>query len=259
MSDVWSLRRYVWALRRSPEGTRRVWRQRQVLQVILRGEYGPRWWEVAPAFAGLGLAIGLPLACVSWLWVRVGWWAALPAATTVVVVGARAAVLRHRKAAVRHRQHAVRFTLDDVDAADDRAFRRIVGRLLLRDGWVNVRGVRVTDAGVVHLVGIGPDGCQLGCAVERGGKLPGGPGEGRAALRPVGSTPPRGPTDSPGARPPLFVVVSSGAFSRERVVWAARNGVRLVDREMLRRWATGEDLVALLGLGLGDVAERDAS
>lgn len=58
----------VWTLRRSPDGTRRAWRQREELQVIQRGEYGPRWWEIAPAFAALLLALALPLFAVGWAW-----------------------------------------------------------------------------------------------------------------------------------------------------------------------------------------------
>ncbi|MFD4973624.1 hypothetical protein [Streptomyces sp. NPDC058424] len=53
-------------------------------------------------------------------------------------------------------------------------------------------------------------------------------------------------------------MVSSGTFARERVVWAARHGVRLVDRALLERWAAGEDLAVLLDLGL-DHAQSDAS
>ncbi|WP_431776323.1 hypothetical protein [Streptomyces cucumeris] len=246
----------MWSLRRSPEGTRRQHRLQAALQLRLRGEYGPEWWEVAPAYVALVAAVGLPLALLGWLWNRVGWWAALLAAAALAYA-VRAAVLHRRAVLARKRRQAVRFTLDQVDAADDRAFRRMIGRLLVRDGWTHVRGVRVNDAGVVHLVGVGCDGRQLGVAFERGIEQAGHGSGGRAALRPVvqAAKLPAGAAAGPQA---LFLVVSSGSFARERVVWAARTGVQLVDRAMLQRWAAGEDLTVLLDLDVDDV-RPDAS
>ncbi|MFD4056462.1 hypothetical protein ACFXOQ_11865 [Streptomyces californicus] len=237
----------VWPLRRSPEGTRRAWRQREELQVILRGEYGPRWWEVAPAFLAALVAIGLPLFAVGWLWARLGWWAALLGAGGIAY-GVRAVVLRRREVAARNRRRAVRFTLDQVDAADDREFRRIVGRLLRRDGWT-AKGVLVNDRGTVHLVGNDPAGRRMGCAFERGITAAGEDGPRSAAtLRPVSAAPDDdGPEETEGPAP-LLLIVSSGSFARERVVWAARNNVRLVDRGQLQRWAAGESLRVLLDL-----------
>ncbi|GAA2111013.1 hypothetical protein GCM10009802_08460 [Streptomyces synnematoformans] len=245
----------VWPLRRSPEGTRRSWRQREVLQVILRGEYGPRWWEVAPAFAGVVVGVGLPLFVVGWLWVWVGWWAALLAAG-LFAYGARAVVLRRREVAARKRRRAAweraRFTLDEVDAADDRGFRRIVGRLLVRDGW-SAKGVLVNDQGAVHLVGNDGDGRRMGCAFERGITAAGQDGPRSAApLRPVSAAPDDDGPEETEAPAPLLLIVSSGAFARERVVWAARNNVRLVDRDQLARWAAGESLRELLDLNHAD-------
>ena len=245
----------VWPLSRSPVGTRRAWRKREELQRRLNGEYGPEWWEVAPAFAAVLAVVALPLAGLGWLWSRVGWWAALLAAAALAYA-VRAAVRQRRAALARRRRRAKCFSLADIDAADDRAFRAIVGRLLLRDGWTHVRGVRISRE-VVHLVGNGPDGRQLGVAFERGIERTGRGSGGRAALRPVGGAPQLPTATAPGARP-LFLVVSSGTFARERVVWAARHGVRLVDRTLLARWAAGEDLAVLLDLGLDDV-QPDAS
>ncbi|MEU5610507.1 hypothetical protein AB0H03_17530 [Streptomyces sparsogenes] len=245
----------VWPLSRSPVGTRRAWRKREELQRRLNGEYGPEWWEVVPAFAAVLAVIGLPLAGLGWLWSRVGWWAALLAAAALVYA-VRAGVRQRRAALARRRRQARCFSPADIDAADDRAFRAIVGRLLLRDGWTQVRGVRITQD-VVHLVGNGPDGRQLGVAFERGIERAGQGSGGRAALRPVGGAP-QLPTATAPATRPLFLVVSSGTFARERVVWAARHGVRLVDRTLLERWAVGEDLAVLLDLGLDDV-QPDAS
>ncbi|MGP3691155.1 hypothetical protein ACTVZO_41915 [Streptomyces sp. IBSNAI002] len=217
--------------------------------MILRGEYGPRWWEVAPAYVGLLLAVGLPLFAVVWLWVRLGWWAGLLTAGALAY-GVRAVVLRRREVAARNRRSAVRFTRADIEAADDRGFRRIVGRLLVRDGWT-AKGVVVNGAGVVHLVGTGADGRRMGCAFERGVEAAGEDGPRLAAtLRPVSAAPDDDGRDEPEGLAPLLLVVSSGRFARYRVVWAARNGVRLVDGGQLLRWAAGENLRVLLALDL---------
>ncbi|MFE7268195.1 hypothetical protein ACFU9B_40360 [Streptomyces sp. NPDC057592] len=245
----------VWPLSRSPVGTRRAWRKREELQRWLNGKQGPEWWEIVPALAAVLAVIGLPLAGLSWLWSQVGWWAALLAAAALAY-GVRAA-LRQRRAVLEQRRRRARcYSLPEIDAADDRKFRAIIGRLLLRDGWMQVRGVRISRE-VVHLVGNGPDGRQLGVAFERGADRAGQGSGGRAALRPVGGVPQLPTATAPGTWP-LFLVVSSGTFARERVVWAARHGVRLVDRALLQRWAAGEDLVMLLDLDL-DHAQPDAS
>lgn len=245
----------VWLWDRSPLGTRRAWRKREELRLRVSGQWGPEWWEVLPGFAAVLAVTLLPVAVLGWLWAKVGWWAALLAAAAMAY-GVRSSVRRRRALAVEQQRQAVRFGLEQVDTADDRRFRTIVGRLLLRDGWTDVRGVLIRP-GVVHLVGNGPDGRKLGVAFERGVERAGREsGGGRAALRPVGGslTLPEGAT---GPRA-LFLVVSSGAFARERVVWAARNDVRLVDRAMLQQWAGGEHLAVLLGLGREDV-RSDAS
>ncbi|MFI5987089.1 hypothetical protein ACIBEA_40270 [Streptomyces sp. NPDC051555] len=215
--------------------------------MILRGEYGPRWWEIAPAFVALLLAVGLPMAVVGWLWMRLGWWAGL-LAVGALAYGVRAVVLRRREVAARNRRRAVRFTRTEIDVADDRGFRRIVGRLLVRDGWT-ARGVVVNDGGVVHLVGDG-HGRRMGCAFERGVEAAGEDGPRAAAtLRPVSAAPDDGP-EEPRGPAPLLLIVSAGSFGRDRVVWAARNDVRLVDGGQLLRWASGENLRVLLDLDI---------
>ncbi|MEU0032034.1 hypothetical protein [Streptomyces sp. NPDC006335] len=255
-----SVRTWRWLrqLGPSPVGTQRAWRKRAELQRWLNGQQGPQWWEVVPVVAASGVVIGLPLAGLGWLWSRVGWWAALLGVAALVYV-VETAVRWRRAMLARRRRRARYFSLAEIDASDDRRFRTIVGRLLLRDGWTQVRGVRISRD-VVHLVGNGPDGRQLGVAFERGTVNGAEPGSGgRAPLRPVDGPPHLPTATAPGVRP-LFLVVSSGKFARERVVWAARHGVRLVDRALLQRWAAGEDLAVLLDLDLDlDHVQPDAS
>jgi hypothetical protein len=43
-------------------------------------------------------------------------------------------------------------------------------------------------------------------------------------------------------------VLNFGRFNRERVVWASRSGVHLVDRTALGRWTGGEELDRVLYL-----------
>ncbi|MFJ8957345.1 hypothetical protein ACIRO1_45370 [Streptomyces sp. NPDC102381] len=254
VSGVWRRRRRWqwprWRWNRSPVGTRRAWRKREELRLRVSGQWGPEWWEILPGFAAVLAAVALPVTVLGWLWVHVSWWAALLVAAAVAY-GVQAAVRRRRAVAAERQRQAVRFGLEQVDAADDRRFRALIGRLLLRDGWTDVKGVLVRP-GVVHLVGHG-HGRQLGVAFERGGQ----DGGGRAALRPVGASPAL-PAGATGSRA-LFLVVSSGSFARERVVWAVRNDVHLVDRVLLERWAGGEHLAALLRLDLDDDVRSDAS
>ncbi|MFB7328405.1 hypothetical protein [Streptomyces sp. NPDC056190] len=61
----------------------------------MNGKQGPKWWEIAPAFAAVLTVIGLPLVGLGWLWSRVGWWAALLAAAALAYA-VRAAVRQRR-------------------------------------------------------------------------------------------------------------------------------------------------------------------
>lgn len=236
-------------LRRRSAGSRRERRRRAELQARLAGEFGPQWWQVLPAFAGLLLAVVLPVYVLGWLWSRVGWWAALLLGAAAVCAGAAGRQRARSRAAARR---AVRFGLGEFDAADPAGQRQMVGRLLRRDGWLRVRGVWANDAGVMHLVGERPGGRRLGVAFDRGVEA----GEGsRAALRPVTSAG-GDPQDDGDGPTPVLLVVSGGTFGRERVVWAARSGVHLVDRALLGRWAGGACLADLLDLDLGESSSR---
>ncbi|MFE4447984.1 hypothetical protein [Streptomyces sp. NPDC056820] len=99
----------------------------------MNGKQGPKWWEIAPAFAAVLTVIGLPLVGLGWLWSRVGWWAALLAAAALAYA-VRAAVRQRRAVLTRRQRQARCFSLPEIDVSDDRRFRAIVGRLLLREG-----------------------------------------------------------------------------------------------------------------------------
>ncbi|MGW4049022.1 hypothetical protein [Streptomyces sp. NPDC004721] len=74
----------------------------------MNGKQGPKWWEIAPAFAAVLTVIGLPLVGLGWLWSRVGWWAALLAAAALAYA-VRAAV-RQRRAVLTRRQRQRRWS-----------------------------------------------------------------------------------------------------------------------------------------------------
>lgn len=232
----------VMRLRRAPAG----WlerRRRTALLLRRAGVAEPGWWELAFVVLVLVAAVGVPLYGVLWVWSRVGWPAALLLAGLLGYL-ARAGLLRRRAVLAHRRRAVVRYSLADIDAADPRGYRRIVGRLLQRDGWQHVRGVRVLPD-VVHLVGVDAGGRQLGVAFERTDVDAGGTSAAvLRVLRPVVEEPTEPEHGQPVA--PLLLVVSRGQFDRERVVWAARTGVTLVDRDLLARWAAGEELPTLL-------------
>ncbi|MCZ0984052.1 hypothetical protein O1L60_45640 [Streptomyces diastatochromogenes] len=244
----------VWPLSRSPVGTRRSWRKREELQRWLNGKQGPEWWEVVPAFAAVLAVLGLPLAGLWWLWSRVGWWAALLAAAALVyAAGARCAGggpcsrgAGGRRGASPPLRSTPRTTggsgRSSGGCCSATAGRRSAG-CASAGRWCTSSATGPTGASWAWPSSGEP--AVRSRAAGAGGAAPGG----RRPQLPTAT--------APGARP-LFLVVSSGTFARERVVWAARHGVRLVDRTLLQRWAAGEDLAVLLDLDL-DHAQPNAS
>lgn len=250
------------------QGTRREARRRRVFAARRAGRYGPRWWEVAPGFAGVGLAVAASVAVLAWTWSHLTSWAAAAAVLLGLLAGlrVRAVVLQRRRrvprvpgrpasrvpgvparpavppAAVPVRPRRVLRTvkLATIDTVDDTEYRRIVSLLLRRDGWTQLREVPVGRSR--HVTGVGRSGVPLGLACERGDDVDDDTGH-AAALRPVAAA--DASEHVPGV---LYVIVSTGRFERSRVLWAARSGVHLVDRALLARWAAGEHLAELLDL-----------
>lgn len=86
-------------------GSRRSQRQRAVSELRAQGRYGPTFWEVLPGFVGLGLAIGLPVGFLSWMYAELG---VVGLVLGIAVLAAAAVLLvRWRRAAA----HAARWAL----------------------------------------------------------------------------------------------------------------------------------------------------
>lgn len=220
---------------------------------------GPTLRDVLPALALTAAALTLPLALLLLLFTGLDWWTCLVTALISVTVGL-AALRLHRRRSSRPAPAAVpapvavpepparpplpnhpprRPTAAQIADLPDAAYRQVVANLLQRDGW-QVREVPVGDD--VHLVGAHHDGSQIGLRCLRG-ELSDQDGQDSAApLRPVGAPPAGAPTGA------LWLMVSTGSWSRSTVRWAARSNIRLVDAPLLDRWSAGEDLADLLGL-----------
>ncbi|MGK4586063.1 hypothetical protein [Kitasatospora sp. HPMI-4] len=221
---------------------------------------GPTLLEVLPALALTVLALALPLSGLLMLAVSLGWWTCLTSAVIAVVAGL--VVLRwHRTRSNRtESEPAAPAEAASVPAAappmparaphpagaaqiaalDDAGYRAAVARLLDRDGW-QVREIPVGDD--VHLVGDHrADGTRIGLRCLRGESSAGEGEDSAAPLRPIGAPPAGAPTGT------LWLMVSTGSWSRATVRWAVRTNVRLVDAPLLDRWCAGEDLADLLHL-----------
>lgn len=216
---------------------------------------GPALLDVLPALTATAAALSLPLAALLMLLLSAGWWTCLLIAVISVTVGLVALRLQRGRsprtaAAVRAAaptatpplpNHAPRPAgAAQIEALDDAGYRVAVGKLLDRDGW-QIREIPVGDD--VHLVGTHrSDGSRIGLRCLRG-ELSGPAGEDSAApLRPIGAPPAGAPTGT------LWLMVTTGSWSRTTVRWAVRTNVRLVDGPLLDRWCSGEDLADLLDL-----------
>ncbi|WP_406424290.1 hypothetical protein OH809_02955 [Streptomyces sp. NBC_00873] len=209
-------------------GSRRSQRQRAVSELRAQGRYGPTFWEVLPGFVGLGLAIGLPVGFLSWMYAELG---VVGLVLGIAVLAAAAVLLvRWRRAAARRRGGL--YTPAELAGLDDHGLAAAAERMLLRDGW--------------HVIAMPVARRPRLYARDRGGRrldvrfrpadeaadedVPTGP----APLREAGR---------PGVDDLIRVVVSKGAYSRADVLWASRQGgVHLLGGHQLQKWAAGESL-----------------
>ncbi|GAA2836735.1 restriction endonuclease [Kitasatospora aburaviensis] len=219
---------------------------------------GPTLPDVLPALVLTAVALALPLSLILLLLTDLAWAACMAIALFAVVLGLLALrLLRSRTArataadrpaggtgpAIQPPAHRP-LTAEQIAALPDSDYRQVVADLLQRDGW-QVREIPVGDD--IHLVGSHRDGSRIGLRCLRG-ELSVQDGEDSVApLRPVGAPPAGAPTGA------LWLMVSTGGWSRATVRWAARTNIRLVDGALLDRWCAGEDLADLLGLQADDL------
>ena len=139
-----------------------------------------------------------------------------------------------------------RWAVEDLADVPDAQYRAAVAALLHRDGWP-VREIPVGEQ--VHLVGTSASGQQIGVACFRPDPDDDAFG-GSGSLRLVAAPDP-GP-GLPGGDT-LYVMVSTGRFSRATVRWAPRHRIHLLDRPLLERWLAGEPLAGVLDLETAEV------
>ncbi|NUK09494.1 hypothetical protein HRW18_16075 [Streptomyces lunaelactis] len=209
-------------------GSRRSQRQRAVSELRVQGRYGPTFRDVLPGFVGLGLAIGLPLGFLGWMYGQLGILGLVLG--VALLAGAAVLLVRWRRASARRRGGI--YTPAELATLDDHGLAAAAERLLGRDGW---HVIAMPDEGRPRLYARDRGGRQLDVGFRSAdevvdGDAPTGP----APLREAGR---------PGVDNLIRVVVSRGSYSRTDVLWASRQGgVHLLDGRQLQQWAAGASL-----------------
>jgi hypothetical protein len=229
----------VW--RRTPTpGSKRAWRQRlrQIERDRLRraGQAPPTLRQLRPALVALVAAV---VAGGFWL----TWSAELLGLLGLVLGGSLylwllVFLVRLRGAAVRRRRG--RYTESEAASLTDGQLPAVVLSLLRRDGW---QVVSAPHQGQPRILGTDRGGREIDVTFRPSDweedTVTSGPGP--APLRAAGTV---------GYGGVVRLIVSLGNFSRGDVLWASRQGgLHLVDADLLRRWAAGERVYQLLGLG----------
>ncbi|MFD4143049.1 hypothetical protein [Streptomyces sp. NPDC058572] len=210
-------------------GSRRSQRQRAVAELRAQGRYGPTLLEVLPGFVGLGLAIGLPVGFLAWMYGRLGVLGLVLA--VALLAGAAVLLVRWRRAFTRQRGGI--YTPAELAGLDDHGLAAAAERILRRDGW--------------HVIAMPDEGRPRLYARDRGGRqLDVGfrPATDETADEdaPTGSAPLR-EAGRPGIDDLIRVVVTRGSYTRTDVLWASRQGgVHLLDGRQLQQWAAGASL-----------------
>ncbi|MFD7323921.1 restriction endonuclease [Streptomyces sp. NPDC059875] len=185
----------------------------------------------------IGAAVLIALAGIS-LVVRVLRWVGeqlvrgwpVVAAVSVLGVGVAVwrAVLAARERTARSERLAVlRYSVEALDAMDDRQFEFALRDLLIRDGWsaqqVGQQGDQAAD-----VIGDHP---QFGRLVVQAKHTKVAARVGSQVMYQVKGT--AGPAHGANAA----TVVTNGGFTRDAMAWGERHEVGWVDRERLREWA----------------------
>ncbi|SOB88915.1 restriction endonuclease [Streptomyces sp. 1331.2] len=180
------------------------------------------------------LALGAAVAVLRWL--AANWWVLVVLALTAGAVAA--AVLRARVLAARRLQlRAARLRLalsgpGGIDHMAPDAFEYAVRDLLQRDGCRAHKVGRANDQSV-DVLAEDPLGRRWALQCKHKRDPLGGKPVGVGVLYALAGTYQRA------HRAHVAVVVTNGSFSREAHRWGAEQGILLVDRNALARWAAG--------------------
>ncbi|MFB7670795.1 restriction endonuclease [Kitasatospora purpeofusca] len=178
--------------------------------------------------------VGAAVAATVLRWLAAHWWLLVLAAVTAAAAVA-AAVHRRLRAAREQRLHAARLRLaltgpGGLDRLAPDAFEYAVRDLLERDGCRARKVGGANDRGV-DVLAEDPAGRRWAVQCKHKQDPVGGRPVGVGVLYALAGTYRR----SHGAH--VAVVVTNGRFSREALKWGAEQGILLVDRPSLARWA----------------------
>ncbi|WP_326847359.1 restriction endonuclease [Streptomyces kaniharaensis] len=180
------------------------------------------------------LALSAAAAVLRWL--AANWW--IPAALALAASAAAVTVLRNRALAARdHQVRAAQLRLalsgpGGIDHMKPDAFEYAVRDLLQRDGCRARKVGRANDQSV-DVLAEDPTGRRWAVQCKHKQDPIGGKAVGVGVLYALAGTYQRA------HRAHVAAVVTNGRFSREAVRWGAEQGILLVDRNTLARWAAG--------------------
>ncbi|MQS16492.1 restriction endonuclease [Streptomyces kaniharaensis] len=169
-------------------------------------------------------------------WLAANWW--IPAALALAASAAAVTVLRNRALAARdHQVRAAQLRLalsgpGGIDHMKPDAFEYAVRDLLQRDGCRARKVGRANDQSV-DVLAEDPTGRRWAVQCKHKQDPIGGKAVGVGVLYALAGTYQRA------HRAHVAAVVTNGRFSREAVRWGAEQGILLVDRNTLARWAAG--------------------
>ncbi|MDQ0305471.1 restriction system protein [Kitasatospora herbaricolor] len=185
--------------------------------------------------AAVALIVGVSLLLAVLRWLAAHWW--VPLLVLLAAAGVGAAVFCARAAQERLAQEgrrALRLALTGpggIDQLGHDAFEYAVRDLLIRDGC-RARKVGQSNDQSVDVLADDPLGRRWALQCKHKQDPVGGKAVGVGVLYSLAGTYQRV------HRAQVPVVVTNGRFSRDAVKWGAEQGVLLVDRELLGRWAS---------------------
>ncbi|WP_431684164.1 hypothetical protein [Kitasatospora sp. KL5] len=189
--------------------------------------------ELRPALIALAVAAVVAIFWLVWCWRLLGGLGLALGGSLYLALLAR--LVLWRGAVVRRRRG--RFTAAEAEALTDAQVHRVVLALLRRDGWLVAWQ---PYQGRPRIVGTDCSGQRPIDVTFRPVDWKEDDETGPApALRAAGNAVRDGT---------VRLLVTLGTFPRGDVLWASRQGLHLVNGNLLRRWAAGERINQLLGI-----------